>query len=131
VAKFSWSTGVGAPFAFLLEEKNGDSQPDFYRYRYFKTREDDPQYREYSFGELGDFIENHESRYPGIKANYSELRQDFYQVEGKDCFLCPGVETCRVCPINVAYSTGSLGKISCQKCALIKIEKNTRNRLLK
>ncbi len=94
---------------------------------YFKTREDDPQYREYSFGALGDFIEDYETRYPGIMENYSELRQDFYQVEGNDCFLCPEVETCRVCPINAAYETGSLGKISCQKCQLMKIEKNTRN----
>ncbi|MCX6578981.1 MAG: radical SAM protein [Candidatus Aminicenantes bacterium] len=94
---------------------------------YFKTRKDDPQYREYSFGALGDFIENYETAagYPAIKANYSELRQDFYRVEGNDCFLCREVGTCRVCPINAAYATGSLGKISCQKCQLMKIEKNT------
>jgi len=93
---------------------------------YFKTRKDDPQYREYSFGALGDFIENYETAagYSAIKANYSELRQDFYRVEGNDCFLCREVETCRVCPINAAYDTGSLGKISCQKCQLMKIEKD-------
>jgi hypothetical protein len=45
-------------------------------------------------------------------------------VEGNDCFLCREVETCRVCPINAAYDTGSLGKISCQKCQLMKIEKD-------
>jgi sulfatase maturation enzyme AslB (radical SAM superfamily) len=93
---------------------------------YFKNRVDDPQYQEYSLGILGDFIVDYETLYPGIMANYSELRQDFYQVEGKDCFLCQEVEACRVCPINAAYATGSLGKIPCQKCQLMKIEKNTR-----
>lgn len=93
---------------------------------YFKTRADDPQYRDYSFGTLADFIADHETLYPGAAANYSELRQDLYQVEGKDCFLCPELETCRVCPINAAYATGSLGSISCQECQLMKIEKNAR-----
>jgi len=94
---------------------------------YFKYREDDPEYREYAFGNLNDFIGDYEARYPGIMANYSELRQDFYQVEGNGCFLCPEVEACQVCPVNAAYATGSLGKISCQKCRLMKIEKNARN----
>jgi sulfatase maturation enzyme AslB (radical SAM superfamily) len=93
---------------------------------YFKTRLDDPQYREYSFGPLNDFIVDYEIIYPGITANYSELRQDFYQAEGNDCFLCPEVKTCRVCPINAAYSTGSVGKIPSKICKLIKIEKNAR-----
>jgi uncharacterized protein len=93
---------------------------------YFKTRVDDPQYREYSLGTLGDFSVDYETLYPGIMANYSELRQDFYQVEGKGCFLCPEVQACRVCPINAAYGTGTVGKISCQKCQLMKIEKNAR-----
>ena len=97
---------------------------------YFKTREDDPQYQDYSFGTLGDFIKDYETFYPEIMANYSELRQDFYQAEGNDCFLCPELDSCRVCPINAAYSTGSVGKISCQKCALMKIEKNAREVLV-
>jgi hypothetical protein len=79
---------------------------------------------------LSDFIVDYKRRYPAIPANYSELHQDFYQVEGTDCFLCPEVETCRVCPINAAYGTGSLGKISCRKWQLLKKEKNTRNLLL-
>jgi uncharacterized protein len=98
---------------------------------YFKTREDDPEYREYSFGNLNDFTRDYETRYPGIMANYSELRQDFFQVEGNNCFLCPEKEACRVCPINAAYATGSVGQIPCQKCHLMKIEKNAISDLQK
>jgi hypothetical protein len=119
----------GAGLDHMAVTPEGELWGCFLFHDYFKTRKDDPQYREYSFGPLGDFIDNYEAAagYPAIKANYSELRQDFYRVEGNDCFLCREVETCRVCPINAAYATGSLGKISCQKCQLIKIEKNTGN----
>lgn len=96
---------------------------------YFKSRENDPQYAEYSFGYLNDFIKDYKTRYSEIMVNYSGLRQDFYYVEeeGKDCFLCPELQTCSVCPVNAAYTTGSLGKIPCRKCKLMKIEKNARN----
>ncbi|MCI0470743.1 MAG: radical SAM protein [Candidatus Aminicenantes bacterium] len=98
---------------------------------YFKSREDDPQYAEYSFGDLNDFIKDYKTRYPGIMVNYSGLRQDFYYVEeeGRDCFLCPELQTCKVCPVNAAYTTGSLGKIPGRKCKLMKIEKNAGNLL--
>jgi hypothetical protein len=96
---------------------------------YFKTREDNPQYREYAFGTLRDFIAGFETRYPGPLANYSGLRQDYFQVEGGEvdfCFLCEDMEGCMVCPVNAAYSSGSVGKISCGKCRLIKIQGNAR-----
>ncbi len=96
---------------------------------YFKTREQDPQYKDYYFGTLPDFIANQKNRYPEILANYNALRQDFFQVEGREanfCFLCEDVGGCMVCPVNAAYSTGSLGKISCCKCELTKIQRNAR-----
>jgi len=94
---------------------------------YFKTRENDPQYQDYYFGTVTDVIANHETCYPEVLANYSELRQDFFTVEGKKanfCFLCEYLEGCMVCPVNAAYSTGSLGKISWRQCKLMKIQRN-------
>ena len=101
---------------------------------YFKTRENHPpsqhrDYADYAFGTLTDFIANYETRYPGVLANYSQLRQDYFQVEGEGtnfCFLCRDVEACMVCPVNAAYTSGSLGKISCGKCRLIKMQINAR-----
>lgn len=98
---------------------------------YFKTREDDSRYRDYSFGTLTDFIANHESRYPEVLANYSDLRQDYFQVEGTFCFLCEEMEGCMVCPVNAAYSSGSIGKISCNKCRLIKIQGKARRNFIR
>lgn len=92
---------------------------------YFKTRENSPQYRDYCFGSLADFIAHYETRYPEKVANYSQLRQDLFQVEGGGgdfCFLCGEIPGCMVCPVYAAYSTGSLGKISCRHCKLMKIQ---------
>lgn len=88
---------------------------------YFKTREDNPQYRDYYFGTLPDFIADFENRYHGIAANYAELRQDFFRVEEDYCFLCPDLRGCMVCPVNAAYSSGSLGRISAHHCKIERI----------
>lgn len=55
---------------------------------YFKARQDSPQYKDYYFGALNDFIAKYETRYSEIMSNYAELRQDFFQVEESFCFLC-------------------------------------------
>jgi sulfatase maturation enzyme AslB (radical SAM superfamily) len=94
---------------------------------YFKTREKDPRYQEYAFGTLTDFIAHYETRYPEIAAHYSELRQDFFQVKCREetfCFLCEDIKGCVVCPVNAAYSSGALGKISCCHCVLKKIRRH-------
>jgi sulfatase maturation enzyme AslB (radical SAM superfamily) len=100
---------------------------------YFKTRRESRhfQYQDYYFGTLTDFIAHYETRYPEIAANYSDLHQDFFRVEneGKEgtfCFLCEDIKGCVVCPVNAAYSSGSLGKISCRQCQLNKIQMNAR-----
>lgn len=99
---------------------------------YFKTRENHPQYQDYYFGPLADFIVNHHTRYPEILANYSELRLDLFRVkkeegEEKDfCFLCQYVDGCVVCPVNAAYSTESMGVVSCRTCELKKIQRDAQ-----
>ena len=89
---------------------------------YFKTRETHPQYPDYSFGDLEYFIANYKNLYPAILTNYEDLRQDFFQAGEVDCFLCTRLSECAVCPVIGAYSTGSIGKIPCCKCSLLKIE---------
>ncbi|MCP5047205.1 MAG: hypothetical protein GY940_08535, partial [bacterium] len=105
---------------------------------YFKTGEEtrNSQYQDFAFGTLTDFIANYETCYPKILDNYSQLRQDYFQVEREQCgetdycFLCQEVEGCMVCPVNAAYSSGSLGKISCRKCKLVKLQANARNNFI-
>lgn len=99
---------------------------------YFKTRENHPEYADYYFGTLADFIDNHHTRQPEVMVNYSELRQDLFQVkkeEGKEkdfCFLCSYVDGCVVCPVNAAYSSESMGVISCRTCELKKIQRDAQ-----
>jgi sulfatase maturation enzyme AslB (radical SAM superfamily) len=99
---------------------------------YFKTRENHPGYHDYYLGRLADFMVNHHTRYPEILSNYSELRQDLFQVkkekgEEKDfCFLCYYVDGCVVCPVNAAYSTESMGVVSCRSCELKKIQRDAQ-----
>jgi sulfatase maturation enzyme AslB (radical SAM superfamily) len=104
----------------------GDIWGCFLFHDYFKTRKQHPQYKDYYFGTLTDFIADYKTRCPTIAANYAELRQDLFQVDHDFCFLCDHVTNCTVCPINAAYSSGTLGKISCRQCELNKIELNAR-----
>jgi len=94
---------------------------------YFKTKPDNPQYKDYDYGPLQEFTEAFEKRYPVITANYADLKQDYYQVEGEFCFLCEDLKSCMVCPINAAYNTGELGKVSCHHCRLMKLQTSARN----
>ncbi|MCP4156987.1 MAG: radical SAM protein, partial [bacterium] len=89
---------------------------------YFKTKKEDSRYRDYCFGRVAEFAREHETRYPMISAAYTELRQDFFQVEGTHCFLCEELESCMVCPLMAAYTTGAPGHVSCTLCRLKKIQ---------
>lgn len=99
---------------------------------YFKTRKNHPEYADYYLGTLAEFIDNYHTRYPEVLANYAELRQDLFQVkkgagDKKDfCFLCSYVDGCVVCPVNAAYSTDSVGVISCRTCELKKIQRDAQ-----
>jgi hypothetical protein len=65
-------------------------------------------------------------------ANYSELRLDLFQVKKEEgekmdfCFLCQYVDGCVVCPVNAAYSTESMGVVSCRTCELKKIQRDAQ-----
>jgi sulfatase maturation enzyme AslB (radical SAM superfamily) len=111
----------GAAANRMAVTPEGDVWGCFMFHDYFKTRKDHPRYRDLSFGTLSDFIAHHKTRYPEITANHSDLRQDLFQVEKDFCFLCEDVGSCAVCPVNAAYTTGSLGKISCRQCRLNKL----------
>lgn len=98
---------------------------------YFKTRTNHPQYRDYLFGTLADFAADHEKSCQKILANYSDLRQDLFGVEERACFLCADLNECVVCPVNAAYSSSFLGKISCRHCELVKIQRDAKKDFLK
>ncbi len=96
---------------------------------FFKTRPDHKQREAYAYGSLEEFIDGFEEIYPRVTKNYAELRQNLYQVEGEFCFLCPDMQGCVICPVNAAYSSGSLGRITSNACKLTKLQKASFKRL--
>jgi sulfatase maturation enzyme AslB (radical SAM superfamily) len=97
---------------------------------YMKQNKDSDDYRHYHFGKLDDFIKNHESRYPEVLSNYSDLKQDMFFTEREHCFLCSDVEKCSTCPVNAAFSTALIGKIPPWLCDLNRIQGQAKERFL-
>jgi len=88
---------------------------------YFKGKENTAEYSKYFFGNLGDFIDNHEHIYPGISSNYAELKMDNFRTSKTECFLCKEYKNCAVCPINAALSGTPIGQIPDHICEIHKI----------
>lgn len=97
---------------------------------YLKNREESSDFSTYCFGKLDDYIRNHESLYPQILANYTTLRQDCFFTEQGFCLFCEKVDICGICPVNAAYTTSFIGKISPWVCRLEGIQRKERKRFL-
>ncbi len=122
--------GCGAGQDKIAVTPTGELWGCFLFHDYFKTRTYHPQYLDYHLGTLAEFAVDHENHRPGILANYSELRQDLFGMEQGACFLCADLNECVVCPVNAAYSSGFLGKISCRHCELVKIQRQAKKDFL-
>ena len=89
---------------------------------YFQGKENSPEYQKFYFGPLDNFIENHKSIYPRILSNYTGLSMDNFSTSRLECFLCPELENCAVCPINASFSGNPLGEIPSYLCKIQKIK---------
>jgi hypothetical protein len=88
---------------------------------YFTGKENSLEHKNFFFGSLDDFIKDHKNLYPRISANYGRLSMDNFSTSRMECFLCPELEKCAVCPINASLSGHSLGKIPSYLCEIQKI----------
>lgn len=88
---------------------------------HFRGKENSPEYRRFFFGTLDDFIKNHNTVYPRISSHYTRLSTDNYSTSRIDCFLCPELEDCEICPINAAFSGSPLMRIPSYVCEIQKI----------
>lgn len=93
---------------------------------YFKGKETADEYSKYCFGNLVDLTGHRESLPPGILSNYAALRMDNFECEDSYCFLCGDIFSCRVCPVNAAYSTSVLGKVPGWVCKINKVRTKMR-----
>ncbi len=89
---------------------------------YFKGKENSLEHKDFFFGTLDDFIEDHKNIFPRISSNYARLSMDNFSTSRMECFLCPELEKCTVCPINASFSGHSLGKIPFYLCEIQKIK---------
>jgi hypothetical protein len=88
---------------------------------YFKGKENSVEHKNFFYGILDDFIEDHKNLHPRISSNYARLSMDNFSTSRMECFLCPELEKCAVCPINASFSGHSLGKIPSYLCEIQKI----------
>jgi radical SAM protein with 4Fe4S-binding SPASM domain len=93
---------------------------------YFCEKEGTQEYLEYSFGDLDNFIENHQSIYPEISKNHSFLRQENYFTSQESCADCSYLVGCDACPIYSAFCTSKIGKIADWVCRIKKIFRRER-----
>lgn len=98
---------------------------------YFNGKENSVEYKKFCFGTLDDFIENHRSQYPRVSANYAQLSMDNFSTSKMECFLCPELGNCAVCPINASFCGSPLKKIPDHACEIQKIEIREKERFRK
>jgi sulfatase maturation enzyme AslB (radical SAM superfamily) len=85
------------------------------------------QYREYCFGNLDAFMDNHEVIYPEILRNLSELRMDRFCTSETYCLFCSDIYNCGICPVYAAISSGALGRIPVWMCEIKRMKREERS----
>ena len=88
---------------------------------FFEGKGNTSEYSNYFFGDLEDFMRNHENIYPRISSNYAALRMDNFRTSRTECFLCREYKNCAVCPVNAALSGTPIGQIPDHICEIQKI----------
>jgi uncharacterized protein len=78
---------------------------------YFAGRSRSPESADYCFGSFGDFSGKARSIYVGILKNYARWRMDRCSTGKTFCPLCPQFSQCRICPMTVGLSGGTIGMI--------------------
>jgi hypothetical protein len=89
---------------------------------YLKGKENSGEFKKFFFGTLDRFIANYKNIYPRIYRNYAWLSTDNYSTTTMDCYLCPELEYCQICPINAAFTGSPLGKIPGYVCEIQRIK---------
>ncbi len=93
---------------------------------HLRERQNPPEYRDYFFGDLANFMKNHKKVYPRISSNYTRLRMDNFKTPRTECFLCKEHKACAVCPVNAALSGIPIGQIPNHICEIQKIIRRTK-----
>jgi len=88
---------------------------------YFKGKEKTEEYAKYCFGDFHSFVKNHDTIYPEILLNYSNLRMDQYYTSDIRCVECSDLYSCGACPADNLLSSSDVRKVASWKCEIKKI----------
>jgi hypothetical protein len=95
---------------------------------YFRGKENSPAYKDYYFGDLDTFAQNHKKIYPQVSSHYASLSMDNFATPQKECLVCSHLEDCSVCPAVAALSGASIGEIPPHMCTIQKIKMAERQK---
>lgn len=98
---------------------------------YFKDRENSSLYEKYCFGDIGHLGEKPENVFKKIRLNYSRLSMDQFSTKAMDCFLCPDLQNCAVCPMDVSFAGHSWNAIPDYVCTIQKIKIREKEKFLR
>ena len=98
---------------------------------YYKQKGNRSEAKKFLFGDFTKFFKHPEKIYKKIMARYDQLNMENYSTPSKNCFLCPDIENCDICPVISAYSTSKIGRIPEFVCRLKKINIQAKKVFLK
>ncbi len=87
---------------------------------YLKQKERKSDAKRFLFGNLDKFSRNPDHIYEKTMSHYHQLNMENYSTPHKNCFLCPDIENCDICPVITAYSSSKIGHIPEFVCRLKK-----------
>ncbi len=96
---------------------------------YFRARGRPAESESYCFGHLDDYIRQNKKARQGVLDNHAWLRPRPLRTPRSSCWLCPDRDGCRLCPVNAAFFSPGLGRVSSSACALSRVLLRERDRL--
>jgi MoaA/NifB/PqqE/SkfB family radical SAM enzyme len=90
----------------------------FLLYDYFQAVGRSAESDSYCFGHLDAYILENKRARRRILENYVWLRPRPLRTPRSWCWLCPDRSHCRLCPVNAAFFSSGLGRVSSSACAL-------------
>jgi len=101
----------------------------FLLYDYFRSRGGSAEYEAYCFGDLESYIRQDRKTRQRVLDNYAWLRPRPLRTSRSSCWFCRDRGSCRLCPVNAAFFSAGLGRVSASACALSRALIQERNRL--
>ena len=89
---------------------------------YFERFGDRGEMYRFLFGNIKDIGNKFPEQFEKVFRNYSQLRMDHYSTSKAECFLCPHIGFCSLCPVSSSFSGKPLKRIPDFICKIQKIK---------